>query len=59
MPDEFVAHSDVVTCAHLGRRSVRIFVTGSADNLVKLWALGKTEPSLVRILPSQSIYLSI
>ena len=43
---EFAAHSSSVNCVSLGRRSGRVFATGSDDRRVNVWALGHTKPVL-------------
>ena len=43
---EFTAHSQDVTCLQLGRKSGQVLVTGGADAIVNMWAVGKPEPIL-------------
>lgn len=38
---EFVAHSDNVTCLAIGPTSGRVMVTGGEDKKVNMWAIGK------------------
>eukprot|EP00762_Andalucia_godoyi_P005359 ANDGO_06725.mRNA.1 Katanin p80 WD40 repeat-containing subunit B1 homolog len=43
---EFVAHLSQVNCAHIGRRSSQVLVTGGADKRVSLWTIGKPDAVL-------------
>ncbi|KAJ4809171.1 hypothetical protein LUZ62_021737 [Rhynchospora pubera] len=44
MLQEFVAHSSDVKCLSIGKKSNRVFITGSEDRKVNLWSIGKTTP---------------
>ncbi|XP_006646391.1 katanin p80 WD40 repeat-containing subunit B1 homolog KTN80.1-like [Oryza brachyantha] len=43
---EFVAHDAEVRSLVIGKKSSRVFITGSSDRKVNLWAIGKQAPLL-------------
>ncbi|KAF3332983.1 katanin p80 WD40 repeat-containing subunit B1 [Carex littledalei] len=44
MLHEFVAHSSDINCLSIGKKSNRVFITGSEDRKVNLWSIGNTTP---------------
>lgn len=56
--EEFVAHGSNVSCLSLGPSSGRVMVTGGEDRKVNMWAVGKPNVILVRLILSSLIVLS-
>lgn len=55
--EEFVAHGSNVSCLSLGPSSGRVMVTGGEDRKVNMWAVGKPNVILVRVVLSYLIVL--
>ena len=53
--EEFVAHGSNVSCLSLGPSSGRVMVTGGEDRKVNMWAVGKPNVILVRVVLSYLI----
>jgi len=53
--EEFVAHGSNVSCLSLGPSSGRVMVTGGEDRKVNMWAVGKPNVILVRLILSSSM----
>ena len=45
-----MAHTSQTKSLKIGPKSGRVMVTGGEDKKVNLWAIGKSEPILVRVL---------
>jgi katanin p80 WD40 repeat-containing subunit B1 len=45
-----VAHASNVNCLKIGRKTSRVLVTGGEDHKVNLWAIGKPNSILVRLI---------
>ena len=45
-----MAHSSNVNCLKIGRKTSRVLLTGGEDHKVNLWAIGKPNSILVRLI---------
>ena len=52
-----MAHGSNVSCLSLGPSSGRVMVTGGEDRKVNMWAVGKPNVILVRLIVSYLIVL--
>ena len=54
-----MAHGSNVSCLSLGPSSGRVMVTGGEDRKVNMWAVGKPNVILVRLVFSSSTVLCL
>ena len=54
-----MAHGSNVSCLSLGPSSGRVMVTGGEDRKVNMWAVGKPNVILVRLILSCSMMLCL